>query len=144
MKIQIRQCDDMKIINWLNKRIFPCEPLELEGINLFWVAWHKANPVGFCQLEICDFDPDYGYFQRAGVLAHYRGIGIHSRMISVRKRACLENGLLGAKTYTLTSNTKSAINLMKRGFEIYRPAVYWAGPEVVYFCWNNKKPICAA
>lgn len=139
MKIHIRETNDLKEIQYLNKKIFPQEPLDLsKPVNFHWLAFHKRRPVGFASMYILPNEPDWVFFSRAGVLDEYQGLGIHSRFISVRKRAVAKHNLKGAITYTVFWNAKSSRNLENRGFRIYQPEEYWAG-EVIYFQWENPK-----
>lgn len=135
--ITLRKTKNRKIIQKLNTRIFPTDPLELKYNSVCWLAHLNEMPVGFATLCPLTYEKDVVFFSRAGILPIARGQGIHKRLIKIRIQHCKKNNIKQAITYTLDGNYSSANNLTACGFKLYEPQNRWADSihkkEVLYF-----------
>src|SRR5690606_22351986 len=109
------------------------DDVQLEG-DVHWFVWEsgKDYPVGFCSAGISmltdeDGNRCYAFLSRAGVLPEARGHKLQRRMIKVREKWAKDQGLKGASTYVANWNTRSLINLLKSGYQIYEPHSYKRG-----------------
>ena len=102
--------------------------------SLVWYAEAGTSPfditVGYATARevpgVCLF------LNSAGVRYHWRGQGLHKRLIKVRTKYAKRNGLV-AITYTSPDNIVSANNLISCGFKLYTPANEWVGPNFLYW-----------
>lgn len=135
--IEVRQTTNLKLIENLNKKIFPYDPLDIHPQGTYWAARLNNKYVGFCGLHPLTYEPDTVFLSRAGLMSVARGQGAHRKMISLRLRHAKKWGFNKAITYTLDTNTASANNLIRCGFLIYEPHYRWADSvskhEVIYF-----------
>ena len=98
----------------------------------WWVAYKGDDAVGYCALT-AGLTPGYGYLRRAGVLQDHRGNGLQTRMIDVRERKARALGLSRMVTDTAYFNTRSANNLIRRGYRLYKPEKPWSFETSLYW-----------
>lgn len=128
----IRQTTDKYLIRYLDSEIFPGEdPVDLRG--RFWVARVGGEPVAFAGLQVEGRDV---YFHRAGVLPKARGRGLQADLIRRRLAWARAQNKSRAVTYTVADNVPSANNLIRTGFQLYRPAFPWAGEDEVLYWYR--------
>lgn len=122
-QIRIRLTDDLDVIEDLNNRIFPGEPLgaDLEG-STWWLAEAFLDgawePVGFAGLQITDAGK-YAFCNRDGVLPSARGAGIQKRTLRTRETWARRQGLEALWTYIAWWNTASQTSYVRAGFNPY-------------------------
>lgn len=145
MRFTIRQCHNLKVIEYLDREIFNGE----KGIDeeaSWWVVYSVEGgedldqcqimtPVGFAGAKILPREP-YAYLTKAGLLPEAQGHGLHKRLIQVRLAWARKLHLRGAMTYTAAHNVASSNNLIKCGFSLFTPGYPWAGEEFLY--WWTK------
>lgn len=95
--------------------------------HTYWIAWDGRAPAGFCSAVVLADDPATVFFSSSAVFPSWRGIGLHRRMIAVRRRWARRRGARCLITYVKAFNRPSAANLVRAGFHWYNPAVRWAG-----------------
>lgn len=134
---KIREVKNVKLIEKLNDRIFPGEPLRVQMGDATWVVYLGDMPVGFGSIRPLVNEPGCVFFNRAGLLPIAIGAGLHKRLIGVRLSWCKRNNVNHVITYTMNENLASANNLTAMGFKIYTPQYLWADEEssreVIYF-----------
>ena len=134
---KIRETKNRKLIEKLNERIFPEDPLEVGPTDPCWIVYLADMPVGFGTLRPLPYEAESVFFSRAGLQEIARGAGLHKRLIGVRLSWCKRNGYKNIITYTLQENLASANNLASMGFKLYEPENLWADSEgkreVLYF-----------
>lgn len=124
------------LIRDLNQEIFPGEPVRKLEQALWWRAvGDRGQITGFAGMRLIE-EGQTVFLCRAGVRDGYRGRGLQLRMIRIRVSAARKLGARVAVTYTRPDNVWSSNNLIRAGFEMYRPAEYWAGREMLYW-WKD-------
>lgn len=98
----------------------------------WWLAKDGERVVGYAGIRKGP-PGDYAFLCRAGVHPDYRGQGIHSRLIRARVRFARDMGWPGIISYTGRHNLASANNLIKNGFLLYDPHVWWGVQGALYF-----------
>ncbi len=128
--------DDEEIadtIHHLNEVCFADEAPRCEiDLGAWWLVLHGnvfgRKPVAYAGLHPSKRYDCVGYLCRAGVLPEHRGNGLQRRLISVRERHARSLGWTTLVTDTTDSKQEhfnSANNLIREGFELYRPAFPW-------------------
>jgi len=134
--IRVRETLDLKLWLSLHDKIFKADGFEAHEIEFYWIAYVDNEPAGFCSMALFKENEGWGYFTRAGVLPKYRGLNIHNKMITVRKRCAKKIGLEGVVTYAHAKNMASIRHLIKGSFKPYVPANPWITDprsEFMYF-----------
>lgn len=126
-------------INEMHLALFPGLKVVETHIGYWWIVrGAKDKPVGFCGLWHSVQRPkDTGYLARAGVLDDARGYGLQRRMIRVREAKCRSLGLMRAVTDTDYANIYSANNVLRCGYELFRPSIEWAGTSAPWLYWQR-------
>jgi GNAT superfamily N-acetyltransferase len=102
----------------------------------WWVAYDDGAPVGFAGITPSTYIANTGYLKRAGVLRAHRGKGLQRRLIRVRERYAKKQGWSTIYTDTAAFNVKSANNLFRAGFHLFRPLPPWNGESFLY--WRKR------
>src|SRR4051812_16796896 len=99
----------------------------------WWLALGPAGQaVGYAGATY--WSPDrYVYLARCGVLPSARGQGLQRRFIRVREAWARAQGAEGCYTYTSPTNLHSANNLIRAGYELWRPARPWGMAGALYW-----------
>lgn len=127
----LRQTKNKELIKELHKKIFPQDEFYEHKNNIFWVLKHSKKPIGFCIAT--DIGSNIVFFSRAGLLNCATGKGLHLKMIKNRLVWAQKQGFERAITYVDIDNVPSARNLLKCGFELYRPDWDYVGRNYNYF-----------
>ena len=130
-KYFLRISTDLSTVKKLNKETFPHDECDITSNSKFWLLFHKGNAVGFCSVR--PVSRTILFLSRAGLQWNHRGRGLHRRMIKARIKYARKHNFKTIITYTIYSNTKSARNLIKEGFELYDPEWEYAGLHCLYF-----------
>lgn len=134
--IKVRETLDIKEWTRIHDQIFNIEKHYPEECEFYWMATVDGEPAGICSMALLKQNEGWGYFTRAGVLKKFRGLGIHKKMITVRKRLAKKLKLEGIITYAHKDNTASINHLMQKGFIAYIPENQWLDDwkgEFLYF-----------
>lgn len=112
-----------RALQWMDREIFRADS-HLEGKDIqkawWWIAYTNEDiPVGFAGLEYAY--ADRGRLCLAGVMPWARGKGLQRRLIRVRERRARMLGWKRLLTYTTTTNTPSANNLIRCGYLLWEP-----------------------
>ena len=119
-------------LNTLDRECFPVDELCSKD-GFWWLAYDdKGKAIAFAGYRIPRLEPKVGYLCRAGVTWKHRGKGIQRDLIRVRVAHARKSGLTHLITDT-TENTASANNLIRAGFELYRPDNPWSMTEALYW-----------
>ena len=129
-KLHLRRTDDESLVDALHTLCFPGD--DTEPYDASWVLYAGDFPCGFCTARLLKKEPGV-FLSRAGVLAPFAGRGAQRRMIRVRERWARAEGADYALTYTTLDNHPSIANLIKSGYQLYKPAHEWGGPNKLYF-----------
>lgn len=105
------------------------------GRRVWWLAFHSGEPVGYCALDFGE-TPGFGYMARAGVLVNHRGNRLQPRMIRARERKARLLGLTNMVTDTAYFNVRSSNNLIRAGYQLYKPEKPWSFDTSLY--WKKK------
>lgn len=126
---RIRRTDDEPKIEEITWKIFKSdEEVESEPDDVSWLVWDDRNKVvGFCSIRPLKTERGYAYLSKSALLYEARGKGLHKRMIRVRVMWARKNGYKAIITYVERFNIASFKNLLKLGFEPYKPIDDWAG-----------------
>ena len=134
---KIRETHNLKLIEKLNNKIFPNDPIYPMESDACWIVYKNDFPVGFGCLRPLVYEPGNVFFNRAGIFQNVTGNGLHKRLIGVRLSWCKKYGYENVITYVMDDNLASANNLAKMGFKMYTPANLWADTaenrSVIYF-----------
>lgn len=141
MKITIRKTTNQNIIKDLHKRTFPTDEYYEHENNLFWLVtihYETREPehVGFAILT--PWENSICFLSRAGLLEKVRGKGLHQKLIKRRISYAKKLNLSALITYTSIENVQSSRNLLKCGFELFRPEVAWVGNWFNYWLFTIK------
>ena len=122
------------VVASMDSECFPSDdPYPIEGAY-WWIAEEDGQPVAFAGLKL--LDEGFGFLCRAGVLPAGRGRGLQRRLIRARMSYARRIGIRSLCTYTVPDNPVSSNNLIRCGFQLYRPPALWAGGECLYW-WKD-------
>lgn len=128
----LRKTSDIDTVKDLHKICFPEDEWYSHKGNTYWLLKNKnKRPIGFCVAT--DIGDGIIFLSRAGIIPEYQGRGLQRRMINTRIRYAQNNGYNSVITYVSIENVASAKNLLKCGFELYRPDWDYAGHWFNYF-----------
>ena len=99
--------------------------------HTFWIAWAGDEPAGFCSAFVIARDRT-AFFSSAVVFRAYRGRGMQRAMVQRRLAWSGRHGATTAVTYVQRDNYPSLVNLLRCGFALFEPAVWWAGRTALY------------
>lgn len=120
-RVTIRECDDLDLIQELDRTIFPTTPAltdeELAG-STWWVARMGGEPVAFAGLRIED-DGRKAILLRAGVLKQARGARLQRRLIRAREAYARRAGVPRLYTYVWAYGLASMNSLIACGYRPY-------------------------
>ena len=125
--------DTIDAFNAMVPETFP--PLELKHFTdgYSWVAYLESTPVGFAMLVPFEPFPNIGYCKRCYVSPDHYGHGLQFRMLSARIVKAKQLGWTRIVSECLASNTFSANNFRKAGFDLCEPEQKWGAPESIYW-----------
>jgi len=125
VKFSVRRTDDEAAVEALHTLVFPLD--EWEDADAMWLVWDPSGtPVGFCTARKLKQE-DAVFLARAGVLPCARGHKLQRRLLQVRESWARKLGVEVCITYVLHSNFPSLANLIKSGYEMYKPPWKYAG-----------------
>jgi GNAT superfamily N-acetyltransferase len=116
----------------LQLRCFPGDTAEDPARGYWWIVYQDGLPAAFAGIRDVKRQPDYGFFNRAGVLPAHRGRGLHHRLIEARVRKARSVGWKYVVTTTYDNN-RSANNLIEHGFRLYTPVNEWMCDGTLYW-----------
>lgn len=128
--MRLRRTDDISQILILHAKCFPGD--DIEPADAHWILWDEGKAVGFCS-GACLQKENGSFLSRVGVVQGYQGKGLQRRLVRAYLAWSKKQGHKFSVTYTLFSNWKSIVNLLKCGYTFYAPACNWAGEGVHYF-----------
>jgi GNAT superfamily N-acetyltransferase len=111
---------------------FDSAPIHEFDQGHWWLAFHRAVPVGFAGAVPSTHTANAGYFCRVGVLRKHCGSGLQLRLMRAMESRARLNGWACIVSDT-TDNIASANNLIKAGYRLYRPQCPWAWPNSLYW-----------
>lgn len=119
--------------NRLSPDVFP----ELESRHLengYWfVAYHEGEVVAFAGMVPFEPFPNIAYLKRAYVLPDHRGHGLQLRLMVTREVKAQQLGWTHLVSECSASNTASARNFARAGFERCDPEQKWGASNSIYF-----------
>lgn len=123
---------NLGLIKEMHDKCFPGEEFYEHKKNFYWIAMDgRGTPLGFGLAS--DFGHGILFLSRAGVLAKYRGQGLHKRIIGTRIRFARRRNYKCVVTYTARENHASANNLIECGFRAFSPELPWVGNNFNYW-----------
>jgi RimJ/RimL family protein N-acetyltransferase len=132
MGFYIRRTKDFEQVKILHDKILPTDEHYNHDGNFYWLVKNKkGSPIGFCIAT--DIGDGLVFLSRAGILPCARGNGLHVRMIKCRVNWARSKGFNSIITYVDIDNVASSKNLIRAGFELYRPDWDYAGHNYNYF-----------
>jgi len=106
--------------------------------GFWWLAFRTDHPDAIGEVEaavafagLVPFLPKIGYFKRCFVMPGHYG-GIQLRMMAAREERAKELGWTTLVSECHESNSRSAANFRKFGFEEFEPEQPWA-KDSIYF-----------
>ena len=117
---------------------------ESPSAGTWWLAWdeHDPEPAGFAGARIWDEGGEQALIlTAAGVVMRARGRGLQRDLIRVRLAYARAEKLVRVWTYTHRKNLHSANNLIRCGFEMWRPT-RWGDIDVAdptWLFWYHRK-----
>ena len=118
----------------LDEECFPHDArVSLDG-SVWWLAYHKTEPVAYAGLRVCQegHNAGLGFLCRVGVAQRHRGRGLQKRLIRAREAWARAEGLRELVTYCVLWNCPSINSLIRCGYRFYRPATKWGGKSALY------------
>lgn len=119
--------------NALAPEIFPALTAAHIENGFWWFANLDSDAVAFAGLVEFQPFPNIGYLKRAYVLPDYRGHGLQLRMMEVREAKARQLGWTMLVSECSASNTSSARNFARAGYERCDPEQKWGAPNSIYF-----------
>lgn len=136
MGYTIRRTEDVRAVEALNTLIFPADDWDDSEAN--WLVRDETGTlVGFCSARKVKGE-ETAFLSRAGLFPLARGAGLQRRMISIRERWAIQQGVTNVITYVMPDNHSSLVSLIKKGYRIYNPAWRYAG-DVQYLIKQIKE-----
>lgn len=127
--------DKLDKIRWMDKVCFPDEESCSFDGAYWWFAYNENNNlVGYAALTY--FPDNLAFLSRVGVLPGYRGGGLQCKFIRRREREARKNGVTRLVTYTAPAGVVSSNNMIKCGYRLYTPEVWWGLRHGLY--WEKK------
>jgi len=126
--------DTLQTLAELDKTCFPADAQVVFGGTRWWVVECVGEPVAYGGLE--HLPEDRGFLCRVGVLRAHRRKGLHRRLIRARERGARALGMKRLVTYTDKDNVSSSNNLIKCGYQLYRPEGEWGALNGLYW-WRD-------
>jgi GNAT superfamily N-acetyltransferase len=139
--MHVRKTRNLDIVRRLDEKIFKDnadEELTLRNTT-WWLAYVDGKIAGFAGLKVFrEGTHKMGFLERAGVLPEYRGQGIQRLLIDVRDREARRQMVDQNITYVADWNLSSANNLIRCGYELYKPERKFGIKDALYF-WKPFK-----
>jgi GNAT superfamily N-acetyltransferase len=111
----------LKRLDYLDRLILPTDdPYPKQGRHWWLVHEDGEGPIGFAGLEVKT--PATVFLCRVGVFQRFGGQGIHRKLIRVREAWARKRSYSTVVTYTAPDNLRSANNLIRCGYRLYKPA----------------------
>lgn len=136
MKLTVRPTKRMILINELNAKHFPSNPITNTHNKTFFLAKMGKTVVGWCALTIHPYEKAEIY--RTGVLEEFRNQGIKKKMVRAMERYAVKQGITLMTSYCSTDNMESANSLISSGYKMYMPDVYDEGDHRDWICWRKR------
>jgi GNAT superfamily N-acetyltransferase len=133
--LRLERSFDLEVIEKLNRKILPRDPLGAELTESWWWVMNDGRrPVGFCGARPLEAEPKVWFLSRSGLLPAYRGRGLQRRLIRARERCArsLDGDGTWMITYTVVDNPASSNNLIRCGYQLYTPDWRWAGGSLYW------------
>lgn len=130
--ISIKEVDGNEhadLLHSLNALAPECFPLlqQRHLDNGFWfVAYLDGDPIAFAGMVPFDPFPGVMYLKRCYVLPEHRGHGLQGKLLSLRELKARELGRTTLVSECSESNTFSAANFRRAGYELCEPEQPWA------------------
>lgn len=131
---RLRRVKDFHELVSLNAKCFPRDQAPDWDACAWWAAGDPV--VGFAGCRVLTSDSEVLLLERAGVHPTARGRHLQARLIRVRLSWGRRQGCRVAITYVLTQNHASMNNLIRCGFQVYRPEFPWVGHRDVLY-WRR-------
>lgn len=136
MKVTVRQTKRLILIEELNKKHFPSNPIEHGGDRVYFLAKLGRQVVGWCALVMLPHERAAIY--RTGVLLEFRNQGIKKKLVRAMERYAASHGATMMTSYCSTDNVESANSLISSGYKLYIPDVYDEGDYRDWMCWRKR------
>lgn len=121
--------EDHGVLFLLHKEAFPGEDVRDFSEDVAWLVRHGKHLVGFCSVGT-RLGKQESFMSRSASFKN--GIGVQRACIRYRLRWLKRHGYKCAVTYTSYDNFKSTANLIRCGFQFYRPEWEYAGKGYHY------------
>ena len=99
----------------------------------WWISYLEDEPIAFAGL--CPFEPftGVGYLKRCLVKPDHHGHGLQFRMLMARELKAKQLGWTTLVSECRESNTFSADNFRRAGFERCEPEQKWGEPNSIFW-----------
>lgn len=123
----------------LDEICFPHDDRISTADSLWWIVWHREQPVAYAGLRLCKDEHNLGlaFLCRVGVVPDHRGRGLQKRLIRTREAAARRLAVTELVTYCVPWNCASINSLIATGYRTYRPTTKYGGAGAIYF----RKPL---
>jgi GNAT superfamily N-acetyltransferase len=122
------------LLDFLDLSTLPGDEVYEKAGSIWWIAYDGKTPVAYAGIK--RWGSTMAFLCRAGVLKEYRGRGLHAKLIRVREAWARRAGIKHLITYTAPFNLKSANNLIRAGYGLYKPEEEWGVEHALYF-WKD-------
>jgi GNAT superfamily N-acetyltransferase len=99
--------------------------------GFWWLVYKGDEPVAFAGLVPFGLD-GYGYLKRCLVKPEHLGHGLQFRLMRVRELKARQLGYTHLVSECLESNSYSAANFRRAGFEEFEPEQKWAVDSIFF------------
>jgi GNAT superfamily N-acetyltransferase len=111
-------------------------PVPRFDVGHWWLAYRKAQAVGFAGVVPSTYAENAGYFCRVGVLQAHCGNALQLRLMRAIEARARREGWCCVISDT-TDNLASANNFIRAGYLLYQPQHPWAWQHTLYW----RKPL---
>jgi len=123
------------VLTAFNKLVVEWPPLEQRHFTdgYWWLVSLDGIQIGFAgMVPLAPFE-NYGYLKRCYVGPDHHGHGLQYRLMCARELKARQLGWTHLVSECAASNTHSAANFRKAGFELCEPEQRWGAKDSIYW-----------
>lgn len=125
--------DTITRLNALCPEIFPALSEEHLADGFWWLVYLDGDPIAFAgMVQFKPFESVW-YYKRCYVLPDHHGHGLQFRLMKARELKARQIGARQIISECAGSNTYSASNFRKAGFELTEPEQKWGAANSLYW-----------
>jgi GNAT superfamily N-acetyltransferase len=136
MKVTVKPTKRLILIDELNEKHFPGNPIKFSDRKTFFLAKSGSEVIGWCGYTLLPYGVAEIY--RTGVLYDFRNMGVKKKLVKAMERHAVKQGATLMQSYCSTDNMASANSLISSGYKLYMPEVYDEGDHRDWLCWRKK------